>query len=75
MEDPENEKDPSSLTDSISGLAQTILGEIQTLAGVITADPTSQAEGEYNVEVGTIREEIEEDLEKNEDEHPAGGSW
>ena len=63
------------LKDSITGLGQVIIGEIETLAGVINADPLAQAEGEFNVEVGTIREEIEEDLEKNdEDEHPAGGN-
>ena len=61
--------------DSISGLGQAIIGEIETLAGVINADPLAQAEGEYNVEVGTIRDGIEEDLaEKGEGENPAGGS-
>lgn len=70
----ENE-DKIGLKDSITGFGQMIIGEIETLAGVINADPLAQAEGEFNVEVGTIREEIEEDLEKNdEDEHPAGGN-
>ncbi len=64
------------ILEKIGGLGQTIIGEIETLAGVINADPLAQAEGEFNVEVGTIREEIEEDLEKQEEEeHPAGGSW
>lgn len=64
------------ILESISGLGQAIIGEIETLAGVINADPLAQAEGEFNVEVGTIREEIEKDLEtKGEEEHPAGGSW
>lgn len=64
------------ILDKIGGLGQAIIGEIETLAGVINADPLAQAEGEYNVEVGTIRKEIEEDLEKKgEEEHPAGGSW
>ena len=64
------------IIDKIGGLGQAIIGEIETLAGVINADPLAQAEGEYNVEVGTIRKEIEEDLEKKgEEEHPAGGSW
>ena len=64
------------IIDKIGGLGQAIIGEIETLAGVINADPLAQAEGEYNVEVGTIRREIEEDLEKKgEEEHPVGGSW
>lgn len=49
------------LKDSITGFGQKIIGEIETLAGVINADPLAQAEGEYNVEVGEIREELEED--------------
>ena len=64
------------LADKITGLGQAIIGEIETLAGVVNADPLAQAEGEYNVEVGTIRDEIEEDLEGQKDgENPAGGSW
>ena len=55
-----------SFKDSISGLGQKIIGEIESLAGVVNADPLAQAEGEFKVEVGTIREEIEENLEAKE---------
>ena len=55
-----------SFKESISGLGQKIIGEIESLAGVVNADPLAQAEGEFNVEVGTIREEIEENLEAKE---------
>ncbi len=76
MNDQITDDEPKhGIIDKIGGLGQAIIGEIETLAGVINADPLAQAEGEYNVEVGTIREEIEEDLEKQEEEHPAGGSW
>lgn len=63
------------IVEKIGGLGQAIIGEIETLAGVINADPLAQAEGEYNVEVGTIREGLEEDLEEKGEENPAGGSW
>ena len=64
------------IVEKIGGLGQAIIGEIETLAGVINADPLAQAEGEYNVEVGTIRDGLEADLaEKGEEENPAGGSW
>jgi len=63
MTDEQGEKDQKhGFKDSITGLGQAIIGEIETLAGVINADPLAQAEGEFNVEVGTIREEIEDDL-------------
>jgi uncharacterized protein YjbJ (UPF0337 family) len=29
---------------------------------VLTGDPNTQAEGEFNAEVGDVREDIEEDL-------------
>ena len=67
MAENEGEKDHKhGLKDSITGLGQAIIGEIETLAGVVNADPLAQAEGEYNVEVGTIRDEIEEDQAEEE---------
>lgn len=50
----------TSLKDSITGLGQKIIGEIETIGGVLTGDPNTQAEGEFNVEVGTVREELED---------------
>ena len=61
----ENHEGKHGLKDKITGIGQVIIGELETIGGVLTADPTTQAEGEFNVEVGTIREEIEEDLEKD----------
>ena len=51
------------LADKISGLGQKIIGEIETIGGVLTGDPITQAEGEYNVEVGDVRQDLEEDQE------------
>jgi len=61
MVENEGEDHPKhGLKDSITGLGQKIIGEIESLAGVVNADPLAQAEGEFNVEVGTVREELEE---------------
>ncbi len=54
------------LADDISGLGQKIIGKIETIGGVLTGDPITQAEGEYNVEVGDVREDIEEDIAESE---------
>lgn len=59
----ENDSEKSNkhgLKESITGLGQKIIGEIETLAGVVNADPLAQEEGEFNVEVGTVREDLEE---------------
>jgi hypothetical protein len=61
-EKQDDEKDESSM----SGFSQFIVGEMETIGGVLTGDPLTQAEGEFNVEVGTVREEIEDDLEESD---------
>ena len=63
LHDNEDEKDTK-----MSGFSQFIVGEIETIGGVLTGDPLTQAEGEFNVEVGTVREDIEDELEESEEE-------
>lgn len=58
---PENTTDGGeTLKEKLGGLGQEIIGEIEKIGGVLTGDPNTVAEGEFNVEVGEIREEIEE---------------
>lgn len=61
------EKHP--IAERITGIGQKIIGEIETIGGILTGDPNTAAEGELNVEVGELREETEEDLEESEDIH------
>lgn len=60
MSEP-NEDEHNGLADKISGGVQKIIGEIEQIGGALTGDPITQAEGEYNQDVGDIREELEED--------------
>jgi uncharacterized protein YjbJ (UPF0337 family) len=62
-QDKNEETEKPGLADKISGLGQKIIGEIETIGGVLTGDPITQAEGEYNAEVGDAREDLEEDQE------------
>jgi len=64
IEDTKEESEKSKL----SGFSQFIVGEMETIGGVLTGDPLTQAEGEFNVEVGTVREDIEDDLDDAEDD-------
>lgn len=50
----------------LSAAAQKLLGDIEMIGGVLTADPITQAEGQYNVAAGELREDIEEDLDEGE---------
>jgi uncharacterized protein YjbJ (UPF0337 family) len=65
-QDKNEDTEKPGLADKISGLGQKIIGEIETIGGVLTGDPITQAEGEYNAEVGDVREDLEEDQEELE---------
>jgi uncharacterized protein YjbJ (UPF0337 family) len=60
MNENEHETREGGIKKNITGLGQQIIGEIEAIGGVLTADPVTQAEGEFNVEVGEIREELED---------------
>jgi len=70
QDDPKQDQDETvdEKDSKLSGFSQFIVGEIETIGGVLMGDPLTQAEGEFNVEVGTVREDIEEDLEDTEDD-------
>jgi uncharacterized protein YjbJ (UPF0337 family) len=68
-EKADDTKEEGGLKDKISGLGQKIIGEVEMIGGILTADPNTAAEGEFNLEVGELREEVEEDLEKSEPPH------
>ena len=69
MNDPEKDEEKGGLAKNISGLGQKIIGEIETFGGILTGDPITQAEGEYNVEVGDLRQELEEELDETEEKN------
>ena len=72
MPEPDNiekmDTEEHRLTDRISGFGQKIIGEIETIGGVLTGDPATRAEGEFNIEVGNVREDLEDDLESPDTE-------
>lgn len=63
MSQEEHDDEETPVRQKISGLGQELIGQVELIGGVLTADPVTQAEGEFNVEVGEIREEIEEMME------------
>lgn len=67
--DPENdekeERGEHTVRDKLSGFGQKVIGEIETVGGILTGDPATRAEGEYNIEVGELREDLAEDMERS----------
>ena len=72
MQEPEENEIPKAyehgFREKVSGFGQKIIGEIETIGGVLTGDPNTAAEGEFNLEVGSIREELEEEHVVDEDD-------
>ncbi|HMM80744.1 MAG TPA: hypothetical protein PKC65_12050 [Pyrinomonadaceae bacterium] len=66
LEDNESEIEKAK-TPTVSGIGQKVLGEIEKLAGIMNADPLAQAEGEFNIEVGDIRNELEDDIAESKE--------
>ena len=67
MTDEKNEHKESRTTNKIEAVGQIILGEIEKIGGILTADPITQAEGEYNIEAGTLHRKSSEAIEEPED--------
>ena len=67
--EPKEEEDTErSLKDRAVGFGQKLIGEIEEVGGALTGDPLTQAEGQFNVEVGEMRggtHDEGEDVEKH----------
>lgn len=63
-EDEVEERDEGGVRRVVSGFGQKVIGGIEEIGGILTGDPNTAAEGEFNIEVGDVREDIEEDLEE-----------
>ena len=62
----DHEKDEHGLADKIPGVGQKIIGEIELIGGALTGDPTTVAEGELNLEIGDVREELDDEMDETE---------
>ncbi|MBA3335416.1 MAG: hypothetical protein H0T08_07385 [Acidobacteria bacterium] len=72
MTDETKENEKSGLTENLSAVGQMIIGEIEAIGGILTGDPVTRAEGEFNVEVGSLHQETNKNLtaiEQNEELH------
>lgn len=60
-------EDTGGLAEDISAVGQIIVGEIESIGGMLTGDPITRAEGNFNADSGIIREEINQDIAETED--------
>lgn len=61
------EHEEHHIKEKLEAVGQIILGEIEKIGGILTADPTTQAEGDYNLEAGSLHLENADVSEENEE--------
>ncbi|CAN5274208.1 hypothetical protein BH10ACI1_BH10ACI1_28890 [soil metagenome] len=49
-----NKHEEQHTKEKLEAVGQLIVGEIEKIGGILTADPITQAEGEYNLEAGSL---------------------
>ena len=77
----ENEEQEESkinhTTENLESVGQMIIGGLETVGGILTGDPITRAEGEFNTQVGSLHQESNKVLtaiEKNEEHQPMNSS-
>lgn len=65
----DKDQEPDSETvENLEAVGQIILGEVEKVGGIIMADPIAQAEGDYNIEVGTLHQKVNKELHSNDED-------
>lgn len=69
---PEQRAPETTLEENLLGVGQRILGNLETLGGILTGDPITTSEGEFNAAVGTAHQDSNRVLtaiEREEEQH------
>jgi len=60
-------------SENVESVGQMIIGGLEQVGGILTGDPVTRAEGEFNAQVGSLHQEINKNLtaidERTETEH------
>ncbi|MEZ5428944.1 MAG: hypothetical protein R2747_22050 [Pyrinomonadaceae bacterium] len=67
MADNEKHKKEREREESLKGIGQEILGDLEIIGGMLTGDPLTTAEGKFNAGVGEERRENSEAVEDEEE--------
>lgn len=63
-----NEENPT--IEKLESVGQIIIGEMEKIGGILTADPVSQAEGELAEDAGELRYETADAMDDEEEDKP-----
>jgi hypothetical protein len=67
MTEETKEKDENTTVEKLESVGQIIMGEMERIGGILTADPVSQAEGELTGEAGSVHYKTAESMDEDED--------
>ncbi len=60
-------------SENVESVGQMIISGLEQVGGILTGDPVTRAEGEFNAQVGSLHQEINKNLtaidERTETEH------
>lgn len=66
------EEREDSLKENLEAVGQMIIGGIEQIGGIITADGITRKEGEYNLDAGSIHQEVNKNLTASDDSEKDG---
>ena len=49
-------------SENVESVGQMIIGGLEQVGGILTGDPVTRAEGEFNAQVGSLHQEINKNL-------------
>ena len=67
MAEETKDKQENSTVEKLESVGQIIMGEMEKIGGILTADPVSQAEGELTEEAGNVHYETADALDDEEE--------
>lgn len=62
-----DETEVSHTTENLGSVGQMIIGGLETVGGILTANSTTREEGAFNLEAGELRQEANKNLTAMDD--------
>lgn len=62
MTDEPKETEESGFGENLAAVGQIIVGQIETIGGILTGNPGARAEGEFNTEAGIEHQQANKNL-------------
>jgi len=58
----QQETEVNHTSENLKSVGQMIIGGLEQVGGILTGDPVTRAEGEFNAEVGALHQEANKNL-------------